>query len=83
MKKEENKNSGKRKWGKIIVIALVVLLILAVIGYFILTKTNKFSFGFAGFDFSSSAKALNIIGDAANKNNFENVKLNPFVNVTG
>jgi len=83
MGKEEKKVSGKRKRIVIIAIILVILLVAFLAGYFILNNTTKFSFGFAGFDFSSSANAIDSIGDAANTNTFENAKLNPFANETG
>ncbi len=73
----------KKKVIWIIAIIIIVLLILAVVLFFILNKTNKLSFGFSGFDFSASTKALNSIGEAANKNTFESTKLNPFSNSTG
>ncbi len=76
------KESGKKKW-IIIAIVIIIILVLGIVGFFILNKTTKFSFGFAGFDFSSSSKALNSIGEAANKNTFESTKLNPFTNSTG
>ena len=72
----------KKKVLIIIIVVIVILLVLGIAGYFIL-KQNNFNFGFVSFDFSASAKALNSIGEAANKNTFENVKLNPFVNGTG
>lgn len=77
------KEGGKKKWIIIVIIVVVIILLLAIAGFFILNKTTGFSFGFNGFDFSASAKALNIIGEAANKNTFDNVKLNPFINGTG
>lgn len=76
------KESGKRKWIIIVIIIIAIIVVLAIVGYFIL-KQNNFNFGFVSFDFSASSKALNSIGEAANKNTFENVKLNPFVNGTG
>mgnify|MGYP001566326798 CR=1 FL=1 len=66
-----------------IIIIVIILIISAVAGYFILNKTTGFNFGFGGFDFSASSKALNSISEASNKNTFENVKLNPFRNSTG
>lgn len=78
------KESSKKKWVIIIIIIIILLIIAGVVIFFLMNKSGGGSgFGFNGFDFSSATKALNSIGEASNKNTFDNTKLNPFVNGTG
>jgi len=70
-----------KKRAKIIIIVAIVLIILAIVGFYFLNKS--LSLGLFGFDFSSGTNALGGIGNAVNANTFENTKLNPFENSTG
>ena len=72
------KEGGKKKWIIITIIIIILLIIAGIIVFFLINKSGGSDFGFNGFDFSASSKALNSIGEAANKNTFDNAKLNPF-----
>ena len=61
----------------VVIIAIIIILLIAVSLFFILKKT-PLSFSFSGADFSAGSKVIDSVGSAANKNVFEDVKLNPF-----
>ncbi|VVB78023.1 Uncharacterised protein [uncultured archaeon] len=71
----------KKKMWTIIVI-IVILIILVIVGLFLLNNRGLSSGG-TGLDFSSGTKVLDNIGEATDKNSFDNVKLNPFNNNSG
>lgn len=70
----------KKKWW-IVIICIIILIVAVTAVYFIFLKGSSFSFGI--FDFSAGTNAFSNIGEVANANAFENIKLNPFANSTG
>lgn len=66
----------EKKWW--IIIIAIIIIIAAIAAYLIFMKSSSDNYGAGAVDFSAGSNALENIGEAANKNAFENVKLNPF-----
>jgi len=77
------KEGGNNKIVIIIVIVVLILLVLAVLVYFLFfNKSSGLNFGFASIDYSPSGKVEGVIGQIADSNVWNDLKLNPFRNET-